>query len=1128
MRRTHLVLAATFLVALAYPQRSVRGQAVYGSIVGTISDSSGGAVPNAKVVATEVEKGVTYTTTSNDSGNFSQTHLVPGSYRVRVEATGFQAYVQENVGVSADNVTQVNVSLQVGALTQTVEVKGEVALLKTEKADVATTFTKREFSDLPIFDRNFTRFQLLSPGTQMLGWQCNGAENPQGTRSVFVNGQHFGGVAYQLDGTDNRDLIYGNIVINPTFESIAEAKMTTQNYDAEFGEAQAAVFPVQTKSGTNELHGSAFEFRRNDLTQARDPFAQSQPIPGTNNQFIPDSLWNQFGGSLGGPIKKNKIFMFGDYQGTRRKLGGSVLTRVPTAAERNGDFSAWLNLPSPVLIYNPRDAAGNGVTPDNRQPFLGNIIPSGQVSPQAQTVLNKYVPLPDIAGVPAGEPNFSTGGREIFYDDTFNVRGDDYWSTKTHVFGRYTFFRSRQDAPGPFGEIGGGPNFATIGFAAKGTTRVQSLASGFDHTLRPTWLTDFRFAWLRERIFVFPGGQGTTPASDAGIPGLNFKDDPFTLSLPGFQITGQGGQTFGYTLNANQCNCPLREIMQQFQIVNNWTHAVGNHTVKFGADIRHLENLRVPSDRHRSGELIFDPTRTEGPNGAGLGLATYMLGDVTSFSRYVSTSSDAAERQFRWFFYGQDTWRATSKLTLNYGMRWEVYDPQTVSGPAKGGWLQLDTGEVWVAGAKGVGLNGNVKNNFTNFAPRLGLAYRLKPATVARAGYGRSFDVGVFGSIFAHSVTQNLPVLAIQSLTPANNYLSVFNLAVGPQALDPNTILDSQPLGPTGHPLLPDGVTSFAYPPKMRLATVDAWNATVQHELTPNMSIEASYVGNKGTHVFAGDGPDYNPNQPTVVGFPTVDTFHRQPFFNKFGWTQGLRYFGNDSNNNFNSFQTKVEKRFADGYSFIAHYTLARVRNYDGTYWPIDGRVNYGPTDWQRTHVFVLSHIYGLPFGKGRRFVGNPSRALDLLVGGWQLNGNWTVQSGRAFTPSYQDCGADRDTGPCRPDSVGSTSVANPSQHGWYESTGGQELAANGATIGPWRRPQVATFGDIGRNALRGPGWFTTDLSIFKNFPITERFRVQFRAESFNFWNHVNLGDPDPCVDCPPVVRFFRWLPTPQ
>ena len=251
-------------------------------------------------------------------------------------------------------------------------------------------------------------------------------------------------------------------------------------------------------------------------------------------------------------------------------------------------------------------------------------------------------------------------------------------------------------------------------------------------------------------------------------------------------------------------------------------------------------------------------------------------------------------------------------------------------------------------------------------------------------------------------------------------------------------------------------------PPQMRLPTVDAWNATVQHQLRQNMSIEVGYVGNKGTHVFAGDGPDYNPNQPTIVGFTDgVDTFHREPFYNKFGWTQNLRYFGNNSNNNYQSLQTKFEKRFSSGHALMAHYTLARVRNHDGDYWPIDGRVEYAPTDWQRTHVFVLTHIYELPFGWGKKFLGHTSRAADLLVGGWQVNGSWIWQSRRAFTPNYQDCGIDRDTGPCRPDKVGDASVPNPNQHQWFQI----------APVGPSCDPN--NLGDTmelnGSGCIRGP-----------------------------------------------------------
>jgi hypothetical protein len=253
---------------------------------------------------------------------------------------------------------------------------------------------------------------------------------------------------------------------------------------------------------------------------------------------------------------------------------------------------------------------------------------------------------------------------------------------------------------------------------------------------------------------------------------------------------------------------------------------------------------------------------------------------VNSFSRYVSSSLHAGERQTRTFYYAQDTWRMTPRLTLNYGLRWEIYDPQSVTGTNNGGWLQLDTGEIKVAGVNGVPLNGGVQNSFKNFAPRLGVAYQINPTTVLRLGYGRTFDVGTFGSIFGHSVTQNLPVLGTQSLNPSNSWQSVFNLAQGPPALDPSTILDSQPTGPDGNHLYPNGVRAWVYPNKMRLPTLDAWNATIQHQLTRTISVETGYVGNKGTHFFL-DGSPYNDlNAPTIAGFNDgLSTDQRRPYF---------------------------------------------------------------------------------------------------------------------------------------------------------------------------------------------------------------------------------------------------------
>jgi hypothetical protein len=1089
-------------------------QAVYGSIVGTVVDSSGAGVPNAKVTITDLNRSVSFATDTNESGFFTQRSLIAGRYQVRIEATGFSTYLQE-VRVSVDQETTVDVKLQVGQLSETVEVTGGAPLLKTERSDVATTFSEKTVASLPILNRRFTAFELLTPGVQATTSQTASSEDPQGSYRKVVNGQSFAGSSHLLDGTDNHDALLGLIVINPTIESLTEAKITTANYDAEFG-ATAGVISAQTKSGTNDLHGALSHFLRNDAFMARNPFTQFQKIPGTD-RYIPVTQWNQFGGALGGPISRNNLFFFGDYQGTRRNTGGSALLRVPSAAERQGDLSEL-----GVNIFDP----ASGPTPAERAQFQGNRIPAGRLSPQAQSLL-RLIPLPNISGTVRDQPNYVGSGTIRFNEDLMNTRWDYYLSGNTQVFGRYSLADYRMDSPGIFGELAGGRGFDEVApFAGVSRTRNQSIAAGFNHTFGSNLLTDFRFGWFRYRVNVDPGGGDENPATDAGIPGLNFDD--FTRGMPAFLLNGYGpgGNTgnqfnFGYALQFARCNCPLRQNERQFQFVNNWTTLQGNHTLKFGADIRHAMNLRIPSDRHRAGELQFNAARTQGPTGGGSALASFLLGDVSVFERYVSTITDAEERQNRWFFYGQDQWKATRKLTVNYGVRWEIYRPQTVTGPGKGGFVDVDTGEVLVAGTPGVGLDLDVQGTWTTLAPRLGIAYRAAEKTVLRMGYGRGYDIGIFGSVFGHNVTQNLPVLGIQSMQPTRNFDAVFNLSQGPPGLDPATILNRQPTGPNGRPMLPNGVTAFILPKKLRLPTNDAWNLTIQHQLRDDLAVEAAYIGNKGTHVFAGFGGDYDFNQATIEGFGTLTTNQRKPFFNRFGWSQNFRYYGSDADSNYHGMQLKAEKRFSRGYSLLSHYTWSRAFNYTNTYYNIDRRLAYGPNDNHRRHVFNLNGVWELPFGNRRKYLADAAGVLDAFVGGWQVNTVFTWQSGLPFTPSYRDCNADRDTGWCRPDLVGEWKPENQTAEAWFITTPlGPDgrvtpLTTNGLTLGPWRRPERGTFGTVGRNRLLGPSFSQWDVSFFKNFVVTEGVRAQFRAEAFNFLNTVNLANPNACVDCP-------------
>lgn len=1120
-----LWLMTVFLLSLAFLPQNIRAQAVYGSVAGTVTDSSGSAIADATVTITSVERKTVDTVTTNSEGYYQKDRLLPGVYTVKIEKEGFKAGLTSDVTVSVDTQTKNDIQLEVGQVTEVVNIEADTQLLKTDRADVATTFSTRQVSELPILDRNFTKLILLTPGTQQQLWNHAASENPQGSTQTIVNGQTFSGTGYQLDGTDNRDVILGIIVINPTFESVGETKITSSNYDAEFGQAIAGVASVQTKSGTNNFRGSVFEYLQRDRFQARNPFSQRTPNPVTG-KLIPDNKRDQFGGSIGGPIIKNRLFFFGDYQGTRATQGGSKVLTVPTALARTGNLSEY-----GVAIFNPTtyNPGTNTATP-----YAGNIIPAcapgqtpaanGCLSQQALNVLRLF-PNPTSPGV---INNYVASGSEKFDNDVFNIRIDSRLSESFNLFGRFSRAKFNLDGPTAFGQAGG-PELVSLGGTSK--TRNISLATGFDYTLNPTTVVDMRFGFFNYKVNVLPFDYETTPATAAGIPGLNFDD--FSSGLfAGFMnvIRGSDNRTadinFGSGLGVNRCNCPLDQDEKQYQVVTNLTKIWGDHTLKFGVDVRRAFNLRVPSDNHRSGELTFGQNRT------GMGLASFLIGDVTGFRRYVSTSTEAKENQWRHFYYAQDTWRATPKLTIAYGLRADVINPQKLNAAGNGGFPDLNTGEIVVAGVGGNDLAGNVKNK-VNFAPRLGVAYQLNDKMVIRGGFGRSFDIGVFGTVFGHTVTQNLPVLAVQNLNASalNNQTNilnrVFTLASGPPApsglFGITTLPRNCPVGgcvnntsipSNGRFFIPDGVLVRALADKQTLPRVDAFNITFQYQFAKDWSLEAAYVGNRGKNVFVGDNPDLNVNQATLEGYgsngvtPTIPLNQRKPYFQRFGWTQDiLLYQGYGATNRYDSLQLKVNKRFADGYSILTHYTLQKSVNNAGEQFIFNPDLNRGVADFNRKHIFVFTQLYELPFGRNRKYFSGVNKALDYLIGGWQINSNTTWQSGFPFNVTYDPCRdidpsptntilqCDRDTGPNRPNVNGDIRYT-PGVNGSIDTSA-------------FSKPAIGTFGNLKRNALAGPSYFRTDASVFKRFLFTETMNLELRLEVVNLFNTVNLGNPD-------------------
>ena len=470
--------------------------------------------------------------------------------------------------------------------------------------------------------------------------------------------------------------------------------------------------------------------------------------------------------------------------------------------------------------------------------------------------LLQQFPNPTSAGL---INNFAAGGNGIFNNDQFNVRIDDQTTSKLHTFGRYSFANYTLTGAAAFGDLGGN-GFGTGGFAGASKSRDQSIAARIRlrlQTQRAHRLPLRIRALSRERGSERSGNNpgARTSASRASIPApTSPRVSPPTSSATRAEMEPtldksrpHGGlSNFGYGLGVNRCNCPLIEQEDQFQFVNNWTKITGNHQIKFGADIRYARNLRVPSDNHRAGELTFARERTSlagSPTATGVALATFLLGDVTTFKRYVSTSTTAAERQKRFYFYGQDTWRATSKLTIAFGLRWDIINPEYVNADGNGSLLDLNTGLLRVGGVGDIGRNFNIDKNWKNFGPRLGIAYQLTPKTVVRMGYGRSYDIGVFGSIFGHAVTQNLPVLAVQNDNAHHSDRRRFQ----PRHRARRAVFPAVPSN--GLLPLPVGIFARARPNRMRLARLDAYNLTVQHQLTNTMSAGTRVRGQQRTRL---------------------------------------------------------------------------------------------------------------------------------------------------------------------------------------------------------------------------------------------------------------------------------------
>lgn len=1059
-------LAALVLIGLlgAPTVDRLHAQAVKGSLVGAITDASGGAIPGATVTITEVKTNISRTAVTNESGAYVFSNLQEGTYRVEAELTGFKKTVRENVDVLVNNTVRIDLALQVGEVSESLTVTDTVPILQTDRADTGRSLESKQLQEMPLaFGRNFQGLINVVPGATRPFRPHSQFFNPQDSLSTQVNGQSRLANNIQIEGVDNNHRTGLLTLLIPPMEAIESVSITTSNYDAEFGRAGGAIEAVTLRSGTNDWHGSVFHFLNNSATSAGSYF-EHRKAP---------TRFNQFGFTIGGPIKKNKLFIFGDYQGARDHLGNVNRVRIPNMAFRNGDFSGA------TTVYDPLTGNPDGT---GRQPFPNNRIPAERISPIARRILS-FIP-PPTADVPLDQVNFVKSTVRVKNTESFDVKVNYQMTEKDSLAVRYSFQEPKVFDPGLY-EIYGGP--ANGGFGGNGINRTFSTAANYTRVFSPTLIMEGRLGVSRYRNVAQNQDYGKKTSEEIGIRGVNVSD--FTSGLTTINIqNGFSTPAVGFSPSL-----PWVRAETNINLVNHWTKIVRNHTVKVGVSIlRNRDDLLQTQDNGGPrGHFDFNAARTGSPSdsasqsGLANAMASFLLDLPSSVGRDLNVAFPAT-RHTGVFTFIQDKWQVSPKLTLDLGLRHEYYQPLVPA--VKGGLSNYDpaTNSLRVAGIGDVPLNLGREKNWKNFGPRLGLAYRFDEKTVLRAGYGIS-TIPFPDNSYAY----NFPVKQNNQFDAPNPYQPAGSMAAGFPAPSVASV-PSNGIIPANTPLLL--AQGYDYVPlNLREAYLQSWNVAVQRALPYNFSVEIAFVGNHGVGVLARK----NLNAGQVPGLDRAG----QPFNQSFGKTASVTTWS-VTDTHYNALQTKLDRRFSAGFLLTTSYTYGKSTDYSndngGLSVPADLRRNKARSDFDRTHNFVQSFIYELPFGAQRRWL--QSGPANWILGGWQIAGLFTWQSGTPFSLTAPGTSLLAPGNTQRPDLVGTPKLLDNIGPGQlYFDRAAYALVPVGAN----------RYGSVGRNTLTGPGFVNLDASIFKRFRVSERVRGEFRADIFNFTNTPHFNNPE-------------------
>jgi len=1044
-------------------------QAVSATMVGTVTDATGAVVANARVTLTETNTGVAHSLFANPSGNYTFANIPPGRYQVTVEMPGFKKEVRDAIDVDVDSTARVDVQLQPGNVSETIEVSAAPPPLKTDRADITTTVDNTQIEELPLWvNGNFQTLLTLVPGTTDPTFQHSQFFNASSSVQMNTNGQFRMANNYQIEGIDNNERTGLLQILIPPKEAIQQVDVSVSNHDPELGRGTGAVTNVILKSGTNKYHGGVYWNLQNSDLDTRSFF----------NPAVGHVAYNQVGGNLGGPIKHNKLFFFGDYLRTMDHEDNTNQTTIPSAAFRAGNFSGDTH-----IVYDPATGIAGDPNGKGRTPFPGNIVPASRINPASAAI---FAMLP-----PTNEPLTSSQANDYFAllpatktTDHFDVKIDDQLTGKDRVSGRFSFERPViYQAP----EFGGAGGPAQGAFEGTGVQRTYSSGLNWDRIVSPTLIAQTRFGVAYYNNIASQTDYGKDDATAIGALGVNIN--PFTSGMVGINLGGYSSPLVGYS-----ASLPWVRSEANIDFVNTWTKMAHNHTIKWGVDIRRIRDALLQDQTFSPRGVVYFGANQTSVSGASMDIgndvASMLLDVPKEIGRDVNTYFPALRATQVFAFVG-DRWQVSPRFTLDLGLRWELYPPFTPQFP--GGFSNYNplNNTLVIGGVGGNPGNLGMETHYHYFAPRTGVAYRLTNSTVLRSGFGLSYT-----SFPDNNYAYNFPVRS------NNEYLPRLNATFTPVILPSGEVGTFQAGFPPPDPVVvpangiitnPDPTSAYFYIPKnFKNPYVMQWNIAVQQALPFHLVLDVAYVGSHGVDTIAA----VNLNAGLILGAAAAG----QPEFATYGRTTSTTQYFRGFSSTFNALEARFDRRFSSGVHMTSSFTWQHALDYqsgdDGGLadWYIGEKRNYARADFDHTLNFVQSYVYLLPFGKGQRFATHGPAAA--VMGGWQVSGILTMRTGGPFTiTSGVALNAPGNTE--TPNQIAPIQVLHGINTGnpWFDKTSFSQPATN-------------TFGAMGRNVMSGPGEFRLDGAVSRWINWKERYRMQIRGEAINLTNTPYFKNP--------------------